>query len=281
MKPWETVERAKAPDGTELVLARRDGEWVVRYGGKVLMSSRQHGSEEALASMALARAAHRRAVLVGGLGLGFTVRAVLDRIPVDAKVVVAELTPALLAWNRTHVAKLAGRPLDDPRTRVHIGDAVARIHEAKGAYDAILLDIDNGPSSMVHEANHRLYGEVGIAACRAALREGGCLAVWSAHHDERYLERLQRGGFAAEAKIVAARGEAGGLKHVIFLGVKRDAARRGPERGAVAGGQRSEEPGGKSGQRRGPREAKDRGADARPGRAGGGRTPRRPGREPR
>ncbi len=188
MKPWETIEKALAPDGTEMVLARRDDEWVVRYGGKVLMSSRQHGSEDALAELALARARQRRAVLVGGLGLGFTARAALDRIPVDAKVVVAELTPALLDWNRRLVGKLAGRPLDDPRCHVHIGDCVQRIHEAKGAYDAILLDIDNGPSSMVHEANHRLYGNAGIAACREALRDGGCLAVWSAHHDERYLD---------------------------------------------------------------------------------------------
>jgi predicted O-methyltransferase YrrM len=232
VKPWETIEKAAAPDGTEMVLAHRDGEWVVRYGGKVLMSSRQHGSEDALAALALAKVRQRRAVLVGGLGLGFTVRAALDRLPVDAKVVVAELTPALLDWNRRLVGKLAGRPLDDPRTHVHIGDCVQRIHEAKGAYDAILLDIDNGPASMVHESNHRLYGPSGIAACRAALKDGGCLAVWSAHHDERYLDRLQRSGFAAETKIVPARGDAGGLKHVIFLAVKRDSERPGarPER---------------------------------------------------
>jgi spermidine synthase len=237
VKPWETIEKALAPDGTELTLARRDGEWVVRYGGKVLMSSRQHGSEDALAAMALKRAAHRRAVLVGGLGLGFTVRAALDRIPVDSKVVVAELTPELVQWNRTHVAAVAGRPLDDPRTRIHVGDAVTRIHEAKGAYDAILLDIDNGPASMVHESNHRLYGRAGIAACRAALREGGCLAVWSAHHDDRYLQRLERAGFDAEATIVPSRGAAGGLKHVIFVGVKRDEpGRGGPKRAKPAAG---------------------------------------------
>ncbi|HET9553288.1 MAG TPA: hypothetical protein VFP50_10000 [Anaeromyxobacteraceae bacterium] len=239
MKPWETIEKALAPDGTEMVLARRDDEWVVRYGGKVLMSSRQHGSEEALAALALERTRQRRAVLVGGLGLGFTVRAALDRIPVDSKVVVAELTPALLDWNRRLVGKLAGRPLDDPRTHVHVGDAVKRIQEAKRAYDAILLDIDNGPGSMVHEENHRLYGPAGIAACREALRDGGVLAVWSAHHDDRYLERLQRGGFAAEAKIVPARGDAGGLRHVIFLGVKRDSERPGARPEARAAGRKA------------------------------------------
>jgi spermidine synthase len=234
VKPWETIEKALAPDGTEMVLARRDGEWVVRYGGKVLMSSRQHGSEDALAELALKKAANRRTVLVGGLGLGFTVRAALDRIPVDAKVVVAELTPALLDWNRRLVGKLAGRPLDDPRTHVHIGDCVQRIKEAKSAYDVILLDIDNGPGSMVHETNHRLYGHKGIAACRDALRQGGVLAVWSAHHDIPYLERLKKAGLEAETRIVPARGAEGGLKHVIFLGVKRIAG-PGGWRGGTAG----------------------------------------------
>ncbi len=235
MKPWETVEKSLAPDGTEMVLARRDGEWVVRYGGKVLMSSRQHGSEDALAELALPKARHRRAVLVGGLGLGFTARAALDRIPTDAKVVIAELTPALVGWNRRLVGKLAGRPLDDPRCKVHVGDVVDRIAEARAAYDAILLDVDNGPGSMVHEGNHRLYGHRGIAACRIALAEGGVLAVWSAHHDEAYLRRLEKGGFAATARVVPARGPAGGLKHVLFLAVKAPPA-RWPGRGGGGAG---------------------------------------------
>jgi spermidine synthase len=236
VKPWETVEKALAPDGTEMVLAHRDGEWVVRYGGKVLMSSRQHGSEDALAELALKKARQRRAVLVGGLGLGFTARAALERIPTDAKVVVAELTPALLDWNRRLVGKLAGRPLDDPRCKVHVGDVMNRIAEARGAYDAILLDVDNGPGSMVHEDNHRLYGHRGLAACRAALAEGGVLAVWSAHHDEPYLRRLQRAGFEATARVVPARGAAGGLKHVLFIAVKAEPGRRGG--GARRGGSR-------------------------------------------
>jgi spermidine synthase len=233
VKPWETIEKALAPDGTEMVLAHRDGEWVVRYGGKVLMSSRQHGSEDALAELALKKARHRRAVLVGGLGLGFTARAALERIPTDSKVVVAELTPALLDWNRRLVGKLAGRPLDDPRCKVHVGDVMDRINEARGAYDAVLLDVDNGPGSMVHEANHRIYGDRGVAACRAALAEGGVLAVWSAHHDEPYLRRLEKGGFTATARVVPARGAAGGLKHVLFIAVNAPPARRRGGRGAA------------------------------------------------
>jgi spermidine synthase len=160
-------------------------------------------------------------VLVGGLGLGFTLRAALDRLPEDARVVVAELVPALVAWNRTRVAHLAGRPLDDPRTRLQQGDVLARIAEAKGAFDAILLDVDNGPSPLSHAANDRLYGEQGVRACRDALRAGGVLAVWSAGPDDRYRARLERAGLEAEVHEVPARGgTARGARHVVFLGVK-------------------------------------------------------------
>jgi spermidine synthase len=232
--PWELVERAAGPDGAEWTLARRGDEWVVRAAGRVLMSSRQHGSEEALAALALSRlAASRRdaplgrarpaspTVLVGGLGLGFTTRATLDRLPADARVVVAELVPALVAWNRTHLAELAGRPLEDPRTRLQQGDVLARIAEAKGAFDAILLDVDNGPSPVSHAANERLYGDRGVRACRDALRAGGVLAVWSAGPDERYRQRLEKAGLAAEVQAVPARsGTSKGARHVVFLGVK-------------------------------------------------------------
>jgi hypothetical protein len=129
MQPWETVDRARVADGTELSLARRGDEWVVRAGGRVLMSSRQHGSEDALAELALARLARpggARTVLIGGLGLGYTLRATLDRIGPDARAVVAEISPELVAWNRGPLVHLAGCPLDDPRTRLQVGDVVAR-----------------------------------------------------------------------------------------------------------------------------------------------------------
>jgi spermidine synthase len=229
MKPWETIDRARAADGAELVLARRGDEWAVRAAGRVLMSSRVHGSEEALAAFALERAANRRSVLVGGLGFGFTLRAALDRLPPDAKVVVVELVPELVAWNRGPLAALAGRPLDDPRVRVQRGDVRRRIEEAKRAYDAILLDVDNGPSALAHRGNDALYGMRGLGACREALRDGGVLAVWSAGPDAAFRERLERAGFTAEERSVAARGKvARGVKHVLFLGTPGGRGPRGP-----------------------------------------------------
>ena len=234
MLAWETVDRARAPDGTELALARRGEEWVVRAGGRVLMSSRLHGSEEALAAIGLRRAARVRTVLLGGLGLGFTLRAVLERVPADARVVVAELSPALVGWMRGPVAHLSGQPLEDPRVRLQMGDVLGRIAEAKGAFDAILLDVDNGPSALAHAANDRLYGGSGVRACRDALRPGGALAVWSAGPDVRYLARLERAGLEARAEVVPARG-GGGVRHVIFVGVKPQREAR-PARAPRAGG---------------------------------------------
>jgi spermidine synthase len=241
------VDRSAAPDGAELVLARRDDEWVVRAAGRTLMSSRVHGSEEALAAIALREArprtstaprggagegaAGRRSVLVGGLGMGFTLRATLDRLPPDARVVVVELVPGLVAWNRGPLAHLAGRPLDDPRVRLQQGDVGRRIAEAKGAYDAILLDVDNGPSALAHPANASLYGDRGVRACADALRPGGVLAVWSAAPDERFRLRLGRAGLDAREERVPARGAQGGVRHVVVLASKPASLRAGVRRG--------------------------------------------------
>jgi spermidine synthase len=221
MKPWLTIATATAPDGAELVLARRDDEWVVRAAGHVLMSSRQHGSEEALAKVALAKSARRRRILIGGLGLGYSLRAVLDRVPVDAGVEVVELLPALVEWNRQHLSRLAGRPLDDRRVHLTLGDVRDRILRARTPYDVILLDVDNGPAALAHPANDGLYGEVGLAACHGALGDGGVVAVWSAQPDDRFLKRIGLAGFEASAVPTAARGEEGGSRHVVFVGVKR------------------------------------------------------------
>ena len=229
MQPWETIDRARAPDGTEFLLERRGQEWVVRAGGRMLMSSRAHGSEEALAALALNKLEGPRTVLIGGLGLGYTLRAVLERTPADARVIVAELVPELVAWNKGPVAHLAGRPLEDPRVRLQIGDVAARIAEATKAFDAVLLDTDNGPSPLVTPTNDRLYGDAGVRACRDALKPGGVLAVWSAGPSQRYLERMKRAGLVAEEHTVHARGVASGVRHAILVGVK-PAARRATKR---------------------------------------------------
>jgi spermidine synthase len=203
------------------------------------MSSRLHGSEEALATRALARVARPRTVLLGGLGLGFTLRAALDRLPQDARAILVEVVPAIVEWNRGPLAELAGRPLDDPRVRVQVSDVRARIAEARGAFDAILLDVDNGPSALVQAANDALYGDTGVRACREALRVGGVLAVWSAGPDEEYRARLERAGFAVEEESVPARGAGGGgPRHVIIVAKKGSGTQRSAARPAPTGRRR-------------------------------------------
>jgi len=212
--PWQTLGRARAPDGGELVLYQRGGEFVIRVDGRELMSSRAHGSEEEMARRACGAA--MKDVLIGGLGLGYTVRAALDSLRGDARVVVVEIVLAVVEWNRGPLAHLAGRPLDDPRVSVEIGD-VGRVLRAGHRWDAILLDVDNGPVALTRKGNHALYGPTGLATAKSALRRGGVLAVWSAHRDDGFVSRLRKAGFSAEAVDVPARGVAGGPMHTIFL----------------------------------------------------------------
>jgi len=219
MLPWETIDRARAPDGAELVLARRGTEWAVRVAGKVLMVSHAHGSEETMATYALERVKAPRTALVGGLGLGFTLRATLDRMGPGAVVMIAELVPELVAWNQQHVGHLAGRPLDDPRTRLRVGDVYDRMAEAPAGFDAILLDVDNGPLALAHARNNRLYSARGVGVCANALRPGGVLAVWSAGPDERYTSTLGRAGLQVEVKSVGNH-KGAGSRHVLFLATK-------------------------------------------------------------
>lgn len=217
MQPFQTIARARTPDGSELTLVRRGNEWVVRVGGTTLMSSRQHDSEESLASVALAAAAGAGSVLIGGLGLGFTLRAVLDRLETATRVTVCELVPELVEWNRTHLTALHADALSDARCEVVVDDVVKVIERDGGRYDAILLDIDNGPVALTTGNNRYLYGERGVRACHTALKPSGVLAVWSAGPSADYERRLRAAGFAVEARRVAAR-RGGGARHVIFLG---------------------------------------------------------------
>ena len=220
MKPWELLGQTRAPDGAELALTLRSGEYVILANGKSLMSSRMHGSEEALAAFACARIRGREEphVLIGGLGMGFTLRATLDLLPRDGTVVVAELLPAVIEWNRGPLGPLAGHPLKDRRARVEPGDVAATLRSSAGAFDAILLDVDNGPSAFATSGNAALYSEAGLAAARAALKKRGVLAVWSARDDRKFEQRLRYAGFRVEVERVRARLKKGGPRHTIFLG---------------------------------------------------------------
>jgi spermidine synthase len=217
MKPIEVLARATTPDGEELKLWRRDGVWSLDLGGSELMSSRAHGSERALATLACAPLAARARprVLVGGLGFGYTLRAALDALPAAAEVVVAELFDLVIAANRGEAGALAGRPLDDPRTVLVQSD----VHDAlAGApFDAILLDVDNGPEAFTLARNRRLYSEEGLARISRSLAPDGILAVWSAGPDPAFVRRLEQASFAARAETARGRDGGRGNRHTIFL----------------------------------------------------------------
>jgi len=222
VKPLELLDETITPNGADLKLVRRDSEYIILANGKSLMSSRMHGSEEALATFGCrrARALEQPSVLVGGLGMGFTLRATLDVLPLDAMVVVAELVPAVVEWNRGPLGPLAGHPLKDKRVRVHVGDVAVALRSCPGQFDAVLLDVDNGPAAFTASENAGLYDDRGLALARAALKMGGVLAVWSARENRRFEQRLRYGGFAVEVERVRGRLKKGGPRHVIFLGHK-------------------------------------------------------------
>jgi spermidine synthase len=219
MKPWEVLGRTRTPDGTELTLTRHTSEYAILADGQSLMSSRTHGSEEALAHFGcrLARALARPRVLIGGLGMGFTLRAALDILPPQAHVLVAELLPAVVEWNRGPLAALAQQPLDDPRVQIEEGDVAATIRSGPGRFDAVLLDVDNGPIALTALSNRGLYTARGLAAARAALTPDGVLAIWSASEDRRFAQRLREAGFSVELERVRSRLKQGGARHAIFV----------------------------------------------------------------
>ena len=220
MLEWVTVERARMADGTEFVLGRHGDGWVIRVGARILMSNRMHGSEEALAEVALARVDHPRAVLVGGLGLGYTVRAVLDAVGAAAEGTVLELVPELVDWNRRYLGGLADHPLADPRCRVVVGDVFDTLKTSRAAFDVILLDVDNGPQGLTQAKNQRIYSENGVRSCLAALRVNGVLAVWSAGPNAGYRRKLERHAADVEMLSVAAR-FGSRTRHVVFLAKAR------------------------------------------------------------
>ena len=225
MLPWILLDSAPIPGGAgELRLLRRGNEFSIRIAGRgELMNSRAHGSEEALAELACAQLGPRAGLrmLLGGLGMGYTLAAALRRLGADAEVVVAELLPAVVIWNRGPLAAAAGEPLADPRVTVREDDVARVIAAAPRGYDAILLDVDNGPEGLTRSSNDGLYDYAGLNAAYAALRPRGMLAVWSAGPDRDFTERLCKVGFTVTEQRVRAR-PGKGARHVIWLARRDD-----------------------------------------------------------
>ena len=219
MKPWDVIGRTLRADGTELTLTHHTSEYIIRANGQNLMSSRMHGSEDALAVLGChrARTLPRPQALVGGLGMGFTLRAALDILPQSAVILVAELAPAVVEWNRGPLGALAQHPLDDPRVRIEEGDVAATMRSNRCRFDVVLLDVDNGPEALTASSNDGLYDREGIAAARASLRPGGVLAVWSTRDDRGYERRLRAAGFSVQREHVSGRGNKGGPRHTIVV----------------------------------------------------------------
>ncbi len=224
MIPLEHLDTAQVPGGDELRLMRRGADFMIQLDRNELMNSRMSGSEEALADMTLDRLGDCAAtahLLIGGYGMGFTLRAALARLGPQGCATVAELVPKIVEWARGPMAALTDGCLDDPRTALRMGDVADAIREGTGRYDGILLDVDNGPDGLVRDANDRLYTHEGLAAAKAALTPGGVLAVWSAAPDVRFAKRLRDAGYRVEERTVRARSNGKGPRHVIWFATPR------------------------------------------------------------
>lgn len=223
MIPWVQLDSARTPDGgQELRLKQRGTEFSIMLGTNELMNSRLSGSEDALARLSCERIAGRKQpeILIGGLGMGFTLRAALAALDGDAAVTVAELVPAVVGWARGPMSTIFGGCLEDPRVSIREADVGQLIRVRKAAWDAILLDVDNGPEGIVYKGNDSLYDAAGLTAARAALKPGGVLAVWSQGPDSRFTRWLKQAGFAVEEVNTRAHGKRG-ARHVIWVATNR------------------------------------------------------------
>jgi spermidine synthase len=218
VKPWILIGETAAPDGTPLTLKSRDGEYLLLADGKPLMTSEMHASEDALATLTCRRLTKHAAphVLIGGLGMGFTLRAALDLLPPTATVVVAELVPEVVTWNKGPLGPLAGHPLDDPRVKVEEIDVAIALRLHPGRFAAVLLDVDNSSDALVAAGNAWLYGDRGIETLRTALTRDGILGVWAAYEDRRFARRLRQHGFTVDIERVRGRLKRG-PRHAVLL----------------------------------------------------------------
>jgi spermidine synthase len=224
MIPTILLGTAKIPnDGGELTLSQRDNDFAIRLTGVhgELMSSRMYSSELALAELGCAHihGLENSKVLVGGMGMGFTLSAALKAVSPSSEVTVAELVPEIIEWNKGPLGEVAGRPLNDDRVRVYLGDVAELFMDKKASYDAILLDVDNGPEAFTHDDNSELYSIESLNAIRETLRPNGMLAVWSAWHDPRFTKKLKKARFKVSFKTVRAH-KGKGSKHTIYLAQK-------------------------------------------------------------
>jgi len=223
MIPWLQIDTARVPGAdVELRLMRRGADFSMMLGPNELMSSRLSGSEEALATLACRRieAVKRPNLLIGGLGMGFTLRAALAVLGTDARITVAELVPAVIAWARGPMANIFADSLNDPRASILNADVIEVIRSHPSAFDAILLDVDNGPEGLIRKANDALYNPKGLKAIRQALRRGGVLAVWSSGPDPLFSKRLRDAGFDVNEVVVRATAKRSGARHVIWFATK-------------------------------------------------------------
>lgn len=218
MIPWVELEATTTPDGQKLRLKQRGAEFSIMLGTNELMNSRLSGSEEALARLAIERmpSGQKHHVLIGGLGMGFTLRAALAALGAQATVTVVELLPHVVAWARGPMAKVFAGCLEDPRVRIEVADVGASIASSRAGYDAILLDVDNGPEGLTVASNDSLYSAAGLTRTKTALKPGGVLAVWSSGPNPGFTRRLRQAGFAVEEINTRARGNRG-ARHVIWL----------------------------------------------------------------
>jgi spermidine synthase len=231
MKPRIKLATARTPDGGEMELFQHDGDFSIKINGLELMTSRQHASEQELARLGCAHLTGQKApcVLVGGLGLGYTLRQTLDLLGPEANVVVSELLEAVVAWNREFLGELNGQPLNDPRVELVTGDIFQLLTQSSGRFDTILLDVDNGPSAMTDSGNQRLYGPTGLLACRRALRQAGSLAVWSTVPSPDFEQLLLNFGFQVRRYQVKA--YPGSRAKSLFIWVAADDAKSLPPGG--------------------------------------------------
>ena len=223
MIPWKLLSRSKTPDNkSELILYQRDTEYSIRVNGQELMNSRMFGSEMMLAELSCPEIAERKNanVLIGGLGMGYTLSAALRLLHPDADVLLAELVPLVVEWNRNVLGSLAGDPLKDSRVTVVIEDVINIINNNTSAFDAILLDVDNGPDSLTQEGNDELYSMSGVSMIHRALRPGGVVAVWSSSPDKGFVQRLNRSSFHVLEKKVRGRTHKKGPIHTIWIATK-------------------------------------------------------------